>query len=168
MKMNDDKKKRYDYLKKKQLEKIKKSKWQNNEFFIECISRIGEYKIISSDQADLMIERISKVVSFNLAGHINWEGKKYKKITVEYEKLGDLVDVSKNYYIIWDNYELPAIKCQLVSIIDIADYVESVSFSYLIISEDYSIIMESKKFNQLNICFLQDNTEKYNCVDNLA
>ena len=61
------------------------------------------------------------------------------------------MDVSQYYYIIWHDYELPAIKCRLQSIINNADDVEAVSFSYLMISDDYKVVLESKKFGFVNI-----------------
>ena len=52
-------------------------------------------------------------------------------------------------------YSLHVIKCKLQSIINNADDIESVAFSYLIISENFKVIMESEKFGSLNLCIIE-------------
>ena len=153
--MNEDAKKRYEYLKKKQQEQTKLNKWQHNTLFMEFVKKLSEISIISDDECKLLIERLSGSVSFYSSGHINWDDSKCKKNKVSYIELSDYVDTSKDYYVVWDNYDLPAVKCKLQSIINNADDVEAVAFSYVIISEDLKVIMESEKFGFLNMCIIE-------------
>ena len=153
--MNEDAKKRYEYLKRKQKEQIKLYKWQHNNLFMEFVKKIDEIQIISDDECKLLIDRFSGSILFYSSGRINWNDSKWKKNKVSYLELGNYVDSSKDYYVIWDNYDLPVIKCKLQSIINNADDIESVAFSYLIISEDYKVIMESEKFGFLNLCIIE-------------
>ena len=48
--MNEDAKKRYEYLKRKQNEQIKLYKWQHNNLFMEFVKKIDEIQIISDDE----------------------------------------------------------------------------------------------------------------------
>ncbi len=153
--MNEEAKKRYEYLKKKQQEQIKLNKWKNNNLFMEFVQNVYEIDIISDDEYKLLIERLSYSISFYSSGHINWKDSKCKKNKVTYLELSDYVDISKDYYVIWDNYDLPAVKCKLRSIINNADDIEAVAFSYLIISDDFKVIMESEKFGFLNMCIIE-------------
>lgn len=153
--MNDDAKKRYEYLKKKQQEQIKLNKWQHNNLFMEFVQKINEITIISDDECKQLIERLSGSVSFFASGHINWKDSKYKKNKVSYLELSDYTDISKEYYVIWDDYDLPVVKCKLQSIINNVDDVEAVAFSYLILSEDFKVIMESEKYGFLNMCIIE-------------
>ena len=152
--MNEDTKKRYELLKKKQQEQMKSSKWQHNNLFMECVQKLNEVEMISDEQCKLIIGKISAMISLYSSGHINWSDTKYKKNRIAYSQLGNYVDTLKDYYIIWDNYDLPAIKCKLQYIINNSDDVEAVSFSYLIISENFNVIMESEKFGYLNVCII--------------
>ena len=152
--MNEDAKKRYAYLKRKQNEQTKLYKWQHNNLFMEFVKKIDEIQIISDDECKLLIDRFSSSILFYSSGRINWNASKWKKHKVSYLELGNYVDLSKDYYVIWDNYDLPVIKCKLQSIINNADDIESVAFSYLIISENYKVIMESEKFGFLNLCII--------------
>ena len=153
--MNEDAKKRYEYLKRKQKEQIKLYKWQHNNLFMEFVKKIDEIQIISDDECELLIDKLSGSILFYSSGRINWNDSKWKKNKVSYLELGNYVDSSKDYYVIWDNYDLPVIKCKLQSIINNADDIESVAFSYLIISENFKVIMESEKFGTLNLCIIE-------------
>ena len=144
-------KKRNEYLKKKKQEEIKKNKWRNNVLFMECIRKIGEANIISDGYCKSLLERLTNIISINSAGHVDWHEAKCDKSVVEYNQLSDYVDVSKQYYIIWDDYDLPVIKCRLQYIIDNFEDIEAVTFSCLVISEDFKVILESKKFGYINI-----------------
>lgn len=153
--MNKETKRRYEYLKKKHQEQLKLNKWQHNALFMEIVNKISEISIISDNESKLLIERLSSFFSFYSSGHINWNESKCKKKKVSYVELSDYVDISKDYYVIWDNYDLPAVKCKLQSIINNVDDVEAVAFGYLIISEDFKVIMESEKFGFVNMCILK-------------
>lgn len=149
--LDDKNQKRYEYLKKKKNEEIEQNKWRNNELFMDFIQKIDDVNVISDGYCKLLLERLTNIVSINSAGHIDWYEAKCDKGVVEYDQLGDYVDVSKQYFIIWDDYDLPVIKCRLQSIIDNVDDIEAVTFSYLVISEDFKVILESKKFGFINI-----------------
>ena len=153
--MNDDVKKRYEYLKKKQQKQIQLNKWQQNNLFMEFVQNINEIVIIPEEKYKLLIEKLPSSISFYASGHINWKDSKCKKNKVSYLELSNYVDVSKEYYVIWDDYDLPVVKCKLQSIINNVDDVEAVAFSYLIISEDFKNIMESEKFGFLNMCIIE-------------
>ena len=152
--MDENAKRRYEYLKKKNQEKNKQERWENNTLFMECIQKIGDFKMISENECEQLLEKISLAIPFFYSGHIKWDETKCEKKIVEYDQLKNYIDVSKYYYVIWDDYEIPPIKCRLQSIIDNVDDVEAVSFGYLIISDDYKIVLESKKFGSVNFGIL--------------
>lgn len=136
---------RYEYLKKINQEKIKEKKWKNNVLFMEFLQSIQEIKIISENQSKKIIDNI--YTRFNLydSGHVIWNTFKGKQEIISYSDLTKYINVDNSYYIIWDNNDIPMIKCKLKSLIDNVDDTEAVSINFWIVSEDYNIILESKK-----------------------
>ena len=153
-KMDEKMKIKYEQLKKNNAKKNKELVWEKNALFTECMHSIREAQIIPEDSCNEILETLNKILHFSAAGHIAWEETKLKYFVVTYDELHKYIDIYKKYYIIWDNYDLPAIMCGLQSIIKNVEDIEAVAFNYLIISEDYKIIMESKKFGYVNIAIL--------------
>ena len=58
------------------------------------------------------------------AGHIVHE-KANGIIELSYEQLGDYLDLYEDYYVIWDNSELPAVKCKLFRVVENIDSIEA-------------------------------------------
>lgn len=72
-------------------------------------------------------------------------------IELSYEQLGDYLDLYEDYYVIWDNSELPAVKCKLFRVVENIDSIEAVAMNFFIISETASTVMESVKFGKVHL-----------------
>ena len=66
-----------------------------------------------------------------------------------YEELENYVCLENYYYIIWDDSNIPIVKCKLRFIKENVDALEAVSFSFLLVSEIENSVFESKKFGEL-------------------
>jgi hypothetical protein len=78
-------------------------------------------------------------------GRIEWDKVDNKIEIKESEIIAKLreigVDVNKKVYVLWDNASLPAIKGNLIKIIEVIDDVAAVSFdTWLFCSEDNYVI----------------------------
>lgn len=136
---------RYEYLKKINQKKLKEKKWKNNVLFMEFLQSIKEIKIISEKQSKEILDNVYNRFNLYDSGHVIWNTFKGKQEIVSYSDLTKYINIDNNYYIIWDNNDIPMIKCTLKSVIANVDDTEAVSINFLIVSEDYNIILESKK-----------------------
>ncbi|MBP3801656.1 MAG: hypothetical protein J6I85_06530 [Clostridia bacterium] len=153
--MDGQKKERYEYLKRINQEKIKENKWKNNVLFMEFIQSIKEFNIIFENQSKEILDNVYNRFNLYDSGHVIWNNFKGKQEIVSYSDLTKYINVDNNYYIIWDNNDIPMIKCTLKSVIDNVDDTEAVSINFLIVSEDYNIILESKKTGYVHMGILE-------------
>lgn len=152
--MNEKNQRKYEELKKKQQEHMKIKKWQSNSLFMECIQKIDKIDIIPETQCELLLNRVEDIIPITLAGHVDWNKMKHERETISYRQIENYLETHENYYVIWNNCDLPIIKCDLQSIIEHFVDFETVDFSYLAISEDLNVILEAVKFGYVNMGIL--------------
>lgn len=119
--------------------------------FMECLHKVGDVSVVSEEQYKLLFETFLGTIPINEAGHVDWTKIKCEKIRVAYNQLKDYADSFMNCYIIWNDYDLPPIKCKIQSVINNSDEFESVAFSYIALSEDFKLVFESEKFGFVNL-----------------
>ncbi len=154
LKVNDDLKKKYEILKELSRTKNKHNKWKENLLFVEFIEKLDSYEMLSEMDSELISEKLSYSVCISEGGHVIWDKLKCNNLVIKYEKISGCIDVSKQYYVLWNNLDLPIIKSRLKSIINYVEDLEAVDFDYLLISEDFDIIMEAKKNGYVRIGFI--------------
>ena len=153
--MNEAQKKKYELLKETNLNKLKNNAWRENVLFCEFIEKLSYVEFISEEESNLLIKQLSEEIPISDAGHIEWSKSQYGSRHIDYSELHKYVNPSWDFYVIWDNAKLPVIKCKLEFIIENVDDIEAVSFSFFMVSEDRTVIIESEKFGHINLCIIR-------------
>ena len=110
--MNEEQRKKLISLKSVNKEYIKKSQWKSNVLLQECLNNLETYQIISDETIIKHIAKIANDTEIKRMSH------------------SDIPMIKKNhdYYIIWDNEQVPIIKCKGNDIIENWDDVLAVAF----------------------------------------
>ncbi len=143
-------KEKYENLKRKNQLRIEQNRWKTNVLFLEFLESLKEYELLSFDSTRIIYDKLLNAVPISVAGHIEQE-KVNGMIELSYEQLGDYIDLNEDYYVIWDNSELPAVKCKLFHVVENIDSIEAVAMNFFIISETTNVIMESVKFGKVHL-----------------
>ncbi|VYU67853.1 hypothetical protein [Clostridium tertium] len=139
--MNEEMKKKYDELKKKnRITSIQKS-WENNVLLQECIESTGG-KVLNYDDGNKILEEIQSKIPFRLNGRVDFSRFKYKNNINTISSINELIKSSTEFYVMWDEENLPCLKSELKDIINSIDDVTAVSFDTWAVSSDYNIIIE--------------------------
>ena len=138
--MNEEMKKKYDELKKKnRITSIQKS-WGNNVLLQECIESTGA-KVLPYDDGNKISEEIQSKIPF-LNGRVDFSRFKYKNSINTISSINELINSSTEFYVMWDEANLPCLKLELKDIINFIDDVTCVSFDTWVVSSDYNTIIE--------------------------
>lgn len=147
--MDEKTKKRMEMLKARAYEKSQENAWKKNGLFMDFLKNVSEAKILPHSQSALLLEKLNAKCKISKYGCTNSDS--ISGATITYEQLKDYFDTSDYYYVIWDNAELPIVKCRLQSIIDNVDDAEAVAINYMIVSEDCSILIKAKKWGEVTV-----------------
>ncbi len=147
--MDENLKRKYELLKKKKQEELQKNSWKRNTMFCEFIEKLPELEFVPEEKAKEIVEQIDSDFPLSIAGHIDSEKVDCCREIVTYEELENYVCLENYYYIIWDDSNIPIVKCKLRFIKENVDDLEAVSFSFLLVSEIENSVFESKKFGEL-------------------
>ena len=147
--MDENVKRKYELLKKKKQEELQKNSWKRNTMFCEFIEKLPELEFVPEEKAKEIVEQIDSDFPLSIAGHIDSEKVDCCREIVTYEELENYVCLENYYYIIWDDSNIPIVKCKLRFIKENVDDLEAVSFSFLLVSEIDNSVFESKKFGEL-------------------
>ena len=110
--MNEDQRNRLAKLKLANAEYMKETQWQNNTLLQECLAVLSSYRIVKNGQ------EITDVMSIVNSDKV--------KIVRHSENL--LLDKTHNYYVVWDNGQVPIVECDGRSILENYDDVLAVAF----------------------------------------
>lgn len=133
-------KKKYDELKEKnRITSIQKS-WANNVLLQECIEYTGA-KVLPYDDGNKISEEIQRKIPF-LNGRVDFSRFKYKNNINTISGINELINSSREFYVMWDEANLPCLKLELKDIINFIDDVTCVSFDTWVVSSDYNTIIE--------------------------
>ena len=138
--MNKDLKNKYEILKAKNEEKIFENNWKSNKLFMECINLLKKSMVLSKEEGEALFQEVQGLVPVQ-NGRVDWKNMaNYAKTSVEEIKQSSRRD--KEYYILWDNYDVPCVQCSLQTIIDNIDDILAVAFDTWILSESKDEIIE--------------------------
>lgn len=93
--MNEGQRNRLVELKLENQKHRKKLQWKNNALMQECLNTLGNYQIISDEDA---VHSILEIANSERIERIHHSDK-------------PMLKKNHSYYVIWDNEELPIIKC---------------------------------------------------------
>lgn len=140
--MNEETRKKYQLLKEKNKMKVRELKWKGNILFTECITSLHGCEIVSLEQSDVLFEQMKDTFSMTNYGHINWK-KEQNFVTLEdISDIYKVCNLSKEYYIIWDQKDIPCVSCQLATILAYLDDVLAVAFDTWLLSKDKKEVIE--------------------------
>lgn len=140
--MNEETRKKYQLLKEKNKIKVRELEWKNNILFTECIASLHMCEIVSLEQSDVLFEQMKDTFPMTNYGRIDWKGVQ------DFITLDDVSDIYKickpsdEYYIIWDQKDIPCVSCRLATIIEYIDDVLAVSFDTWLLSKDKKEVIE--------------------------
>lgn len=140
--MDEKKRKRYQILKEKNQLKVKALNWKNNNLFIECIDSLKGCKVLSLEESEDLFNQIRKNFPMTDCNCIDW--KKVKNCIV-IENISDINNFFNNcyeYYILWDQKDVPCVSCKLSAFIESIDDVLAVSFDTWLLSKDKKEVIE--------------------------
>ena len=151
--MNGETKKKYDELKKKnRIYTIKKS-WGNNVLLQECLESTGG-ELLNYHEGNKVLEEIQEKIPFGLDGRVDFSKLKSKYNIIEISSLSELIKNSIEFYVMWDQANLPCLKSKLKDIIRCIDDVTAVSFDTWVVSSDYNIIIEFNHEGEITLGIL--------------
>ena len=139
-----DKRERMQELIDKNKIRLRKKHLLDNELLRDCLNKITDAEIIDGSAEtesilDLMESR------FQIEYH---HVKNSYAISLNSIPLDD----NGQYYIIWDNADVPILKCSGASVLQYPDDVFAVSFDTYIISENFTEIIHHDESNRLWYC----------------
>lgn len=110
--MNEEQRNRLAKLKIANAEYMKGIQWQNNPLLQECLAVLSSYRIVKNEQE---IKDILCLANSN-------------KIKIVHHSDNLLLDKTHNYYVVWDNAQVPIVECAGRSILENYDDVLAVAF----------------------------------------
>lgn len=140
--MNEELQKKYLLLKEKNNVKVREKSWKSNLLFTECLEALHDYKIESLEESEKILTQFQKKFIMTNCGYIDWNHIDNSKIIKDVLEIKNVCDISKEYYILWDQKDIPVVSCQLSTIIDNIDDVLAVSFDTWVLSNDIIEIIE--------------------------
>ena len=87
------------------------------------------------------MDEIQEKIPFRL-GRVDFSKFKFKTNINTIDSICKLIKNFTEIYVMWDNADLPCLKCELRDIIKFIDEVTAVSFDTWLVSSDYNIIIE--------------------------
>ena len=139
--MNEETKKKYERLKKKnRITSIQKS-WGNNVLLQECVEATGG-ELLNYDEGNKILEEIQVNIPFGFDGRVDFSKFKSKYNIISIASLSEVINNSMEFYVMWDEVNLPCLKAELKNIIRCIDDVTAVSFDTWVVSSQYNIIIE--------------------------
>lgn len=104
---------------------VRRKKWEENQLLQDCIKVLHSLELVENE------EQIQKIIS-SMQERFSFGA--YHQLNIDEMNLIPAM----NYYIVWDNAELPIIKCKWKYILESFDDVVAVSFDTYIVAEDFS------------------------------
>lgn len=123
----------------------------------ECLEALKDnYTIVSDDEKIKILNKLENKFPFTRWGRIDWD-KIIKKDEVDniLEVKEKLLNSNMEIYIIWDEVNLPIIKTDLFSVIDVIYDVTAVSFDTWLFSVDEKSIIEFYHEGEIKIGFIK-------------
>lgn len=121
----------------------------------ECLEELkGNYTIVSDNEKNKILNNLYDKFPFTDWGRINWD-KVIKK-----ERINNIVDIKEKIlnnsievYVIWDQVDLPIIKSDLCSVLNVIYDVTAVSFDTWLFSVDEEYVIEFYHDGEIMIGF---------------
>lgn len=140
--MNEEMRKKYQLLKEKNNAKVKELGWRNNRLFTECIEALQGCNIISLEESEILFNQMKNNFPLTTYGCIDWSCVENSLVLNTTSDISRVFNINNEYYILWDQNDIPFVSCQLATIIENIDDVLAVSFDTWLLSKDKKEIIE--------------------------
>ncbi|MNO32105.1 hypothetical protein D3C76_220890 [compost metagenome] len=137
-----------------QLKKRIKIENPSGSLYSECIEALGSNtRIYSSEKSSEIITLMEKMVNFTQWARIDWESIDQKRSLNKPEELKDIEPIllRDNYFVVWNEFNLPIVETNLDNIIKNFNDVIAVAFDTWIVNLDKGIIIESHHEGDLKV-----------------
>lgn len=132
--MDETNKKRYKILMEKNQHKLKSVAWKKDILLNECLENLKEYEVISLEETNDIFQYISDKFPMTSYGRFDWANmKKFTEINNMQEIL-QIYNTQDYFYVLWDTYDIPCVKCKLNFILSYIDDVLAVGFNTWLLS----------------------------------
>ncbi|MCM1132533.1 MAG: hypothetical protein NC340_03580 [Ruminococcus flavefaciens] len=113
----------------------------DNALLRDCLEKITDVEIIdSSDRADELLDLMES--RFQIEYH-------HVKGSFEISGSNVFLNAGQKYYIIWDNADLPVLKCSGADVLQYPDDIFAVDFDTYIVSDDFREIIHHDEDDRL-------------------
>lgn len=118
--------------------------------FEECLEALGGYEIVSERESGAAL----KALPLTDYGHLDKRAcRSFREVS-----LSDMTEMPEiSCYVIWDNAEIPVIRCRLKDALNCLDDVLAVSFITWLLAEDFSFAAEFHE-GEIKLVQLPSNT----------
>lgn len=140
--MNEETRKKYQLLKEKNKIKARELKLENNILYKECIASLKECNVLSLEESKVLYDQFKNNFSITSSGCIKWKCVKENVVIECISEISHMVNVFQEYYILWDQIDLPCVSCKLITIIENIEDVLAVSFNTWLLSKDKREVIE--------------------------
>ena len=115
--MNEKQRARLAILKSSNVQYMREMEWKSNALLQECFNALEDYQIINNENE---IAQIVKIIDSNKSEQISHSAK-------------SMILENNDYYVVWDNAQVPVIKCKGKRILLSWDDVMAVAFDTYIV-----------------------------------
>ena len=138
--MDLETKKKYELLKIQNDKIMYEKHWKSNGLFMECIELLENCLVLSKEESEELFQQLQMLVPFQ-NGRIDWKiiTNSSKMSVKDFEKSN--ID-KKQYYVIWDSYDVPCVYCGFRTIVNNLDDILAVSSNTWLLSEGKDEIIE--------------------------
>lgn len=140
--MDEEKRKKYQLLKEKNQLRVKELNLKKNTLLQECIHSMKGCQVLSLEESEALFHQMENNFPMTKQGCIDWKGIKECSVI---EHISDIKNITHNcneYYILWDQKDIPCVSCRLATIMENINDVLAVSFDTWLLSNDKKEIIE--------------------------
>lgn len=143
--MNDNLKLRYEELKRKNAESIRKNNWKRNIMLQDCLALLGDRaEILPVDIQDEIIRDVNDILENNYNN---------------FAKCGDIDNIEavlkewygETAYIVWNEIKLPVVKCTVSEIANNISSIVEVDFETMIVSKGCCVCVRIDDYDMMSV-----------------
>ena len=140
--MDEINKKKYQMLMKKNRHKLESMMREQDVLYNECLEHLKEYEVTSLEETNEIFKYISSAFPMTSYGKFDWANMTKFVKTNDIQEMVQLFNTQDVFYILWDKYNLPSIKCKLYFILNALDDVLAVGFKTWLLSSNKKELIE--------------------------
>ncbi len=113
-------------------------------------------KLLNYSEGNMIFAAIQDNIPFGSDDRVDFSKFKAKYNIVSISCISELIKKSTEFYVMWDNLNLPCLKSELNDIIRYIDDVTAVGFDTWVVSSEYNIVIEFHHEGDIVLGFLHE------------